>query len=53
MDELHFYNIHPSHDAVDVADVSYFVDVICRYCNKTDDDLGSPCELNPDWQVQI
>lgn len=48
--------IHPSHDAIDISDVSISTDMTCRDCHSVDDELYLPCteKFSPEaWNHQL
>jgi hypothetical protein len=47
------YIFHKSHSIIDMSDITITMDYMCRHCNKKDEELEEPCELNPYWMVTI
>lgn len=47
------YVIHPSHEPIDVSDLSLTIDILCSHCKRKDEELEEICENNPNWQVTI
>jgi hypothetical protein len=45
MPELEPYKPHPSHEVVDMSDITLTMDLMCVLCDRKDEELNSECPM--------